>query len=122
MSLQLGVPSDLLLRLRSFRRHAGPVNDASHHAADHAARHTAFDTLDEPSARREITESDLIEFGTGKMRLGSIEGDVENGSLMCGQIAGLIGEVKTCRQIVEETVAQAEAVIARMPAYVMRNP
>ncbi len=65
----------------------------------------------EMEQRDEITEADLMEFGTGKMRLGSIEGDVENGSLMCGQIAGLIGEVHTCRQIVEETVAQAEEVI-----------
>jgi enoyl-[acyl-carrier protein] reductase II len=59
-----------------------------------------------------------MEFGTGRMRLGSIEGDVENGSLMCGQIAGLIGEVRTCRQIVEETVTQAEEIIRGMQGFV----
>jgi enoyl-[acyl-carrier protein] reductase II len=68
--------------------------------------------------RHEITEADLMEFGTGRMRLGSIEGDVENGSLMCGQIAGLISDVKTCRQIIEETVAQAEAIIAGLGRFV----
>ena len=72
----------------------------------------------EMEERHEISEADLIEFGTGKMRLGAIEGDVENGSLMCGQIAGLIGEVKTCRQIVEETVAQAEEIIGGMAGVV----
>lgn len=75
----------------------------------------------EMEERREITEADLIEFGTGRMRLGSIEGDVDNGSLMCGQIAGLIGEVKTCRQIVEKTVAEAEAIIGGLPAFVAPN-
>lgn len=66
----------------------------------------------EMEERREISEADLIEFGTGKMRLGVIEGDVENGSLMCGQIAGLINEIKPCKQIIEETVAEAERIIA----------
>jgi enoyl-[acyl-carrier protein] reductase II len=54
----------------------------------------------------------------GRMRLGSIEGDVENGSLMCGQIAGLISQVRTCRQIVEETVAQAEEIIRGLQEFV----
>ena len=75
----------------------------------------------EMEERHEITEADLMEFGTGKMRLGSIEGDVENGSLMCGQIAGLIGEVRTCRQIVEETVAQAEEIIGGLGRCVTRD-
>jgi len=66
----------------------------------------------EMEERREITEADLVEFGTGKMRLGVIEGDVENGSLMCGQIAGLINEIKPCKQIIEETVKEAERIIA----------
>lgn len=75
----------------------------------------------EMEERHEITEADLIEFGAGKMRLGAIEGDVENGSLMCGQIAGLITEVKTCRQIIEEMVVEAEQVISGMQGLVMRN-
>jgi enoyl-[acyl-carrier protein] reductase II len=75
----------------------------------------------EMEERHEITEADLIEFGTGKMRLGAIEGDVENGSLMCGQIAGLISEIKTCRQIVEETVAQAEEIIGRMSRFLLSD-
>ncbi|MDO9066541.1 MAG: DUF561 domain-containing protein, partial [Chloroflexota bacterium] len=76
----------------------------------------------EMEERHEITEADLMEFGTGRMRLAAIEGDVENGSLMCGQIAGLISEVRTCRQIVEETVAQAEEIIRGLQGFVIRNP
>ena len=72
----------------------------------------------EMEERHEIGEADLIEFGTGKMRLGAIEGDVENGSLMCGQIAGLIREVLTCRQIIEGMVADAERIIGAMQGLV----
>ena len=75
----------------------------------------------EMEERHEISEADLMEFGTGRMRLAAIEGDVENGSLMCGQIAGLISEVRTCRQIVEETVAQAEEIIRGLQGFV-RDP
>ena len=36
----------------------------------------------------------LSEFGTGRMQSGLIEGDVDGGSLMAGQISGLIHEIK----------------------------
>ncbi len=83
------------------------------------ARENRFTRLfAEMEDRHEITEADLMELGTGRMRLGSIEGDVENGSLMCGQIAGLISQVKPCRQIIEEMVAEAERVIWGMQRFV----
>jgi len=65
-----------------------------------------------------ISEAELIEFGTGKMRLGLIEGDVEHGSLMCGQVAGLVNDIVPCRQIIERIVAEAELVINRLPGLI----
>ncbi|MBU0495370.1 MAG: enoyl-[acyl-carrier-protein] reductase FabK [Chloroflexi bacterium] len=65
-----------------------------------------------------ISMDDLVEFGTGKMRLGLIEGDVENGSLMCGQVAGLVTDIVPCRQVIERIVAEAEAIIGRLPKMV----
>jgi enoyl-[acyl-carrier protein] reductase II len=53
----------------------------------------------------------LDEFGTGRMRLGLVEGDVDEGSLMAGQISGLIHDIKPVRDIVRDIVAEAEAVI-----------
>jgi enoyl-[acyl-carrier protein] reductase II len=73
-------------------------------------------------ARMELDGLDMdaiIEFGTGKMRLGVIEGDVEQGSLMCGQVAGLVRDVVPCRELIERIVAEAEAVIAQLPGMVM---
>lgn len=39
----------------------------------------------------------------------AVEGDVVGGSMMAGQVACLIGEEKTCKQIIDELSAQAQA-------------
>lgn len=59
---------------------------------------------------------ELQALGTGKLYQGVIEGDMEGGSLMAGQIAGLVKEIKPCRRILEEIVAEAEATIAHLAA------
>ena len=52
-----------------------------------------------------------------QMYLGSlrraIEGDVDNGSMMAGQVAALVHERKTAAQVIDELVAEAEALGAR---------
>ena len=58
-----------------------------------------------------LSNEELDFFGRGRTRLGLIEGDTEEGSLLSGQIAGLIKEIKPVRLIIEEMVAQAEAII-----------
>ena len=40
-----------------------------------------------------------------------LEGDVENGSVMMGQTAGLLHEIKPVRQIFEELYAGGKAVL-----------
>lgn len=59
-----------------------------------------------------VTKEELELFGQGKMHLGLIEGDTEEGSLLAGQIAGMIKDIKPVRAIIEDTVAQAEQIIA----------
>jgi len=61
-----------------------------------------------------ISVEELMEFGMGKVRLGLIEGDLENGTLLAGQIAGMIKEVKSVKVIIEEMIAEAEAIIAQL--------
>ena len=58
------------------------------------------------------TPEELDLFGQGRMYLGLIEGDVNDGSLLAGQIAGMIKEIKPVKVIIEEIVAEAEAIIA----------
>lgn len=47
----------------------------------------------------------------GSLRKAVVEGDVMNGSLMAGQIAGLVKEEKSCDEIVKEIMSQAEVLL-----------
>lgn len=66
--------------------------------------------------RRGVDEAELIALGTGKLRLAVEQGDVEQGSLMAGQVAGLIRDVVSVRDLIQRTVAEAEATIQRLQA------
>jgi enoyl-[acyl-carrier protein] reductase II len=63
------------------------------------------------------SKEELELFGSGRMQLGLIEGDIEEGSLLAGQIAGLIKEIKPVRAIIEEIVAEAEAIITSLKSF-----
>jgi len=58
-----------------------------------------------------VSREELKLFDRNRMYLGLIEGDIEDGSLLAGQIAGLIKEIKPVRAIIEETAAEAERII-----------
>ncbi len=45
----------------------------------------------------------------GSLRKAVIEGDTVNGTLMAGQIAGLVNKEQSCLEIIEELMAEAEA-------------
>ena len=42
-----------------------------------------------------------------------MDGDVVNGSLMAGQIAGLVKKEQTCREMIEEMMQEAEELLNR---------
>ena len=56
---------------------------------------------------------ELEQLTLGSLRKAVIEGDCVNGTLMAGQIAGLIHREQNCREIVEEIVRQAEECMRR---------
>jgi enoyl-[acyl-carrier protein] reductase II len=64
--------------------------------------------------RRGITEQEIIEFGTGKLRLAAVDGDVKNGSVMAGQIAGMVNDVVPVRELIERIVTEAEEIIGQL--------
>lgn len=47
----------------------------------------------------------------GSLRKAVMDGDVVNGSVMAGQIAGMINKEQTCREIIESVMKQAEALL-----------
>jgi len=61
-----------------------------------------------------VTEDELIAFGTGKLRLAAEQGDVDHGSVMAGQISGLIDDVVSVKELIERIIREAEAQIAAL--------
>lgn len=54
---------------------------------------------------------------SGALRRAVQEGDIHNGSLMSGQIAGLIKEEVSCKQLIETLVSQTKEVLNRSRMY-----
>ncbi|MCI7191433.1 MAG: nitronate monooxygenase, partial [Lachnospiraceae bacterium] len=49
----------------------------------------------------------------GSLRKAVIDGDTANGTLMAGQIAGLVGKQQTCREIIEELMKETQVVVKK---------
>lgn len=66
-----------------------------------------YQALEQAGAAAEV----LNELGQGRMHLGLIDGDTDEGSLLAGQVSGMIREIKPVRVIIEEIIAEAENAI-----------
>lgn len=62
------------------------------------------------------TDEELTAFGTGALRKAVQDGDWENGSFLCGQVAGLVKKEQTCAEIVQEIVTQTEEILNKAVA------
>jgi enoyl-[acyl-carrier protein] reductase II len=67
-----------------------------------------------------LTEEQLIEFGTGKLRL-AVEGNVRDGSVMAGQCCGLVDDIPSVAEVVERTISQAERILSSLTGYVIQD-
>jgi len=56
----------------------------------------------------------LEELGAGRLRLAVVEGDVVNGSVMAGQISGLINDIKPCSHIIQDIIQEAQVQLERL--------
>ncbi len=63
------------------------------------------------------TKEELEKFGEGRLRLAAREGDVVNGSVMAGQISGLIRDIKPVKEIIEDIVSSAEAILREINTF-----
>ena len=57
------------------------------------------------------TQEEIEELGAGALRNAVVDGDVEYGSVMAGQIAGLVRKEETCAEILEDLYTGAAKVI-----------
>ena len=60
---------------------------------------------------RSSTLMELEELTLGSLRKAAYEGDVENGSIMSGQIAGLVNEIRPVRDVIEGIFEEAQKVL-----------
>ncbi|MFO7815074.1 MAG: enoyl-[acyl-carrier-protein] reductase FabK [Halanaerobiales bacterium] len=61
--------------------------------------------------QKEITKEKIEEMGSGKLREAVCEGNVETGSVMAGQIAGMIEDVLPVKVIIEDIISDTIEVI-----------
>ncbi|WP_396145015.1 enoyl-[acyl-carrier-protein] reductase FabK [Anaerospora sp.] len=58
------------------------------------------------------TPEELDNLGAGKLKIAAREGDVQNGSVMVGQVAGLVHDIKPVAEIIEEIVQAIPQIIS----------
>ena len=49
----------------------------------------------------------------GGLRKAVVDGDVKTGSVMSGQIAGMVKKEQTCKEMIEEMMDQTEKLLGR---------
>ena len=69
-----------------------------------------YQSLEFGIVRDEPVQQEMENLGTGALRR-AVEGDIENGTICAGQIAGLVHEEATCQEIIEKIMADAEAIL-----------
>ena len=58
-----------------------------------------------------VSNEELEKYGTGALRRAVVEGDVETGSLLCGEIAGLVKERRSCKEIITDITSECERLL-----------
>ncbi|MGI5997172.1 MAG: enoyl-[acyl-carrier-protein] reductase FabK [Lutispora sp.] len=66
-----------------------------------------FDKLEKSGASVEEIEK----LGTGRLRMACVDGDVDMGSVMAGQISGLIKDIKPVKEIINTIIAECDSII-----------
>jgi len=61
-----------------------------------------------------LSSEDILKLGSGALRLAAVEGDIQNGSFMAGQCAGLVKKEQTALDIIEEIFSEFEIVLNKI--------
>lgn len=60
------------------------------------------------------TIEEIEGLGKGTLRLAAIDGDVKRGSVMAGQISGLVDDIYSVKDIIERVMTEAHAVLGQL--------
>ena len=50
------------------------------------------------------------------LRAGLVEGNMQAGVLASGQVVGMLDDLPSCRELIDDVVAEAEAIIGKLPS------
>lgn len=59
-------------------------------------------------------KEELMAMGAGTNKRGILEGDIVNGTVMCGQSLNVLNDILPCKEVMERLVAEAKAAIDRI--------
>lgn len=69
----------------------------------------------------EASKPEMMAFGYGKMHRAFVEGDADEGSVMVGEVCGLIDDIPTCAELLERMVREAYQAICNTLVRVNRH-
>jgi enoyl-[acyl-carrier protein] reductase II len=64
------------------------------------------------------TVEEMEQLGRGRLYKAAVEGDVDYGSVMSGQIAGLVNKEQSCKEIITEMFDEAETIMKNLSLFV----
>jgi len=68
--------------------------------------------------RRGASNEEFDRIGAGALRSAAREGDVENGSVMIGQIAGLVHQIKPVAEIIQDIIQGSPHIMSKLNAMI----
>lgn len=61
--------------------------------------------------KENLSIEEIEEAGRGALKVAAIDGDVKNGSVMAGQISGMIKDIKPCKILIENIINEANEIL-----------
>jgi enoyl-[acyl-carrier protein] reductase II len=83
-------------------------------------QYSLLQKLESGEIDRKTALLEVEKFWVGALREAAVDGEVEKGSLMAGQAVGLVEEIKSVREVIEELVSDAESELKRIAAELQR--
>ena len=77
----------------------------------------AEDLLD--MKERNVSPWEMMQHAKGRFKKAFVEGDLDEGSIACGQVAGLITDIPTCKELIDRIVKEAEDIVAPLKEKVL---
>ena len=83
-----------------------------------ALRNALTNEFKAKEADSSVSDEELSEIGRGALYRAVREGDLDRGSFLCGEIAGLVNREQSAAEIVTEVCGEAEKLLMNAPSFV----